>query len=87
MEPLRRPTVTMECVGRTVKAEPLWRLVRRQNFNKESLMPTVKHGSRDVLVWSCIAVPRTRLLLSDLTMNSKSYERALEDTVNLLSER
>ncbi len=51
-------------------------------FQEKHLIPTVKHGGGNVMVWGCFTVSWTgQLAFIDSTINSASYPRVLEDDV------
>ena len=50
-------------------------------FDQKSLIPTVKHGG-NVMVYGCLAASGPgQLAITELTMNSLSYQRVLEENV------
>ena len=53
-----------------------------EEWNKDCIVPTVKHGSGSVIVWGSISSSRVgRLTVCDGTVNSEKYQAILRDTM------
>ena len=53
-----------------------------EKSGKDCIVPTVKHGSRSVMVWGCMSSSGVgRLTVCDRTINSEKYRAILHDTM------
>ena len=53
-----------------------------EEWNKDCIVPTVKHGSGSVMVWGCMSSSEVgRLTVCDGTINSEKYQVILRDTM------
>ena len=55
-----------------------------EEWNKDCIVPTVKHGSGSAMVWGCMSSSGVgRLTVCDGTINSEKYQAILRDTCYL----
>ncbi len=67
----------MRCVSRYI-----WHKTNTA-FHKKYIIPTVKHGSDSVMVWSCFVASKPGWLAKiDGSMNSALYQKILKDNVH-----
>ena len=53
-----------------------------EEWNKDCIVPTVKHGSGSVMVWGCMSSSGVgRLTVCDGTISSEKYQAILRDTM------
>ncbi len=70
----------VELFGRCVPRYS-WRKINKA-FHKKDIIPTVKHGGGNVMVWGCFAASGPgRLAIIDGTMNSALYQKILKENV------
>lgn len=63
------------------KSRHVWRKTKTA-FENKNLIPTVKHGGGNVMVWGCFsAAGPGQLTIIESTMNSVLYQRVLEENV------